>query len=370
MPDPSPHSPVPPAGIGRLPPFAQWAFLFALTTGIVAALFTVHLPAAPLLGALAAAIACAVWGGRIAVPDPIAGLAQGMVGCMIARMLPPLAETGPVIAHWPMFAVGVLGVVAAASFLGWLMARREVLAGSTALWGLSPGAASAMVLMAESYGADARLVAIMQYFRVVMVTTLASVVAWLVGVGGHPVDSDAVSWFPSLDWMPFAATLGLIAFGPLAARVFRIRGGAMLVPLATGALLAQAGWLTITLPPWLLAVGYAWIGWRIGLRFDRPLLIHAARSLPGIVAGILLLIALCGGVAGLLVVIGGVDPLTAYLATSPGGADIVAILTASSAVDGEFVMSMQMARFVTILLIGPAVARFLSPAARRQGPVG
>ena len=42
------------------------------------------------------------------------------------------------------------------------------------------------------------------------------------------------------------------------------------------------------------------------------------------------LIAICGGSAWGLVHFAGIDPLTAYLATSPGGADSVAILSASA----------------------------------------
>jgi uncharacterized membrane protein AbrB (regulator of aidB expression) len=49
--------------------------------------------------------------------------------------------------------------------------------------------------------------------------------------------------------------------------------------------------------------------------------------------------------------------LTAYLATSPGGADSVAIIAASSNVDLPFVMAMQTARFMLVMLVGPALAR-------------
>jgi uncharacterized membrane protein AbrB (regulator of aidB expression) len=40
-----------------------------------------------------------------------------------------------------------------------------------------------------------------------------------------------------------------------------------------------------------------------------------------------------------------------------GGADSVAIIAASSHVDMPFVMAMQMARFILVLLVGPALAR-------------
>ena len=67
----------------------------------------------------------------------------------------------------------------------------------------------------------------------------------------------------------------------------------------------------------------------------------------------------------LLHVFAGIDPLTAYLATSPGGADSVAIIAASSHVDVPFVMALQTGRFLVVLLIGPRLARFV---ARRVGP--
>ena len=60
----------------------------------------------------------------------------------------------------------------------------------------------------------------------------------------------------------------------------------------------------------------------------------------------------------------GIDPLTAYLATSPGGANSVAIIAASSDVDVPFVMAMQIGRFLVILMIGPTLARFI---ARQSG---
>ena len=70
--------------------------------------------------------------------------------------------------------------------LGWAIARFKVLPGTTAVWGTAPGAASAMMVMSGAFGADARLVAFMQYLRVVIVAGLASVVARLwVGVSAR-----------------------------------------------------------------------------------------------------------------------------------------------------------------------------------------
>ena len=83
----------------------------------------------------------------------------------------------------------VIAVIAASSTLGWLLTRWRVLPGTAAVWGSSPGAASAMMLMAAAYGADIRLVAFMQYLRVLLVALVATIVArlWTVSAAG-PAD--------------------------------------------------------------------------------------------------------------------------------------------------------------------------------------
>lgn len=114
------------------------------------------------------------------------------------------------------------------------------------------------------------------------------------------------------------------------------------------------------LPPWLLALTYAAIGWSIGLRFTPATLGHALRVFPRVFASIVALISVCGLAAWGLVQFAGIDPLTAYLATSPGGMDSIAIIAASTPVDMAFVMTMHMARFLLVLLLGPMLTRWLS----------
>jgi uncharacterized protein len=73
-----------------------------------------------------------------------------------------------------------------------------------------------------------------------------------------------------------------------------------------------------------------------------------------------LLLSFSAGVAYVLTRTLGIDALTAYLATSPGGMDSVAIIAASSNVDLSFVMALQTIRFLIIIVAGPPVARFLA----------
>jgi membrane AbrB-like protein len=322
----------------------------------------VRLPAALMLGPMIGAILLAMAGTSLRVPQPFVLVAQAVIGCMIAHTIPPTI-VGAVLRGWPLFVAVVVVVIAASGVLGWLLTRWRVLPGTTAVWGSSPGAATAMMLMAAAYGADIRLVAFMQYVRVLLVALLATIVArlWTTGTAASAVPP---TWFPAIQWVPAVETLALVALGTLSARLRRVPAAPLLVPLGLGMALQDAGLISIQLPPWLLVASYAVVGWSTGLGFNRAILVHAARALPQILASILALIAVCGGLAALLVVVAGVDPLTAYLATSPGGADSAAIIALASHVDVAFVMAMQTTRLVLVLLIGPSLAGFI---ARRAG---
>jgi membrane AbrB-like protein len=343
--------------LAGLRPAAQWGLLIAVSA-LLAALFALsRLPAALLLGPMVGGILIAVNGGHIRVPRlPYIG-SQAIIGCLIAR-----AITGEIVlaflARWPLFLAITLAVIGASGLLGFILSRRGVLPGTTAIWGSSPGAANAMMLMAEAYGADFRLVALMQYVRVAFVALTASLVArvFLHGMPATPM----TPWFGPVALVPFVETLALAGIGAGLGRILRIPAGSMLLPMVASAVLHVTGLLTIELPQWLLAFCYALLGWNIGLGFTRKILGHASRALPQIALSTMILIAFCGGLAFILTRVLGIDPLTAYLATSPGGMDSVAIIAASSHVDLSFVMALQLVRFLIVLGIGPRLARFVA----------
>ncbi|MDO9712710.1 AbrB family transcriptional regulator [Paracraurococcus lichenis] len=349
----------------------RWVLLLVLSVLLVLVLEALHLSAALLLGPMLAAVLLATADGAVRVPSPAFTASQGVIGCMIARSLttPTLAA---MLGAWPELLVSVPAVVAASMALGWLLARRRVLPGSTAIWGSFPGAASVMVLMADAHGADARLVAFMQYLRVVMVAAVASGVAH---IAANPTAAAAdqpwlAATFPAVAWGPLLATLALALGSSLLAQRSRLPAGPLLVPMVLGILLQDLGPLRIELPPWLLAACYAVVGWSVGLRFTRPILLHAARALPRVFGAILALLLACGCLAAGLVLAAGVDPLTAYLATSPGGVDSIAVIAASNPVDLPFVMAVQTARFLAVLLAGPHLARLVAEQTGKAAPPG
>jgi uncharacterized protein len=327
---------------------------------MLAALLTwVRLPAALLLGPMFAGILIENGGAGIRLPRLPTSVAQGIIGCMIARVITP-DFLHDFLKQWPLFlGIGVL-VIVASCFLGWIISKLRILPETTAIWGLLPGAASAMMIMADAYGADSRLVAFMQYLRVIIVAVLASVIARFWVHTSLVAASPPVAWFPPIHWLPFAETLAIILGGAALGHLSRISAGVLMMPLFIGTVLQTTGLVELELPRWLLAASYLLIGWNVGLRFTREILLYAARALPRIVLSILSIIAFCGGLAFALVKLLGTDPLSAYLATSPGGADSVAIIAASAKVDVGFVMALQICRVLLVLFIGPVVSRFVA----------
>jgi uncharacterized protein len=344
----------------------QWLAVLACSAALGALLAWLHVPAALLLGPMLAGIAIAAAGGTARVPDSAFLVAQGIIGCMIAKTV-PLSIVGELLSRWPVFVFGVLAVIAVSATLGWLLTRMEILPGTAVLWGSSPGAATAMIVMAEAHGADPRLVAFMQYLRVAVVAAGASIVARLWGLNPAHATTHVI-WFPDITWRPFVATLALATLGPLLAHKLNIRSGAFLIPVVVGLLLTHLGWLVIELPPALLVLSYATLGLSIGLRFTRPLLLHATKAFPRVLACTVALIVLCGVLAGVLVIVAKVDPLTAYLATSPGGVESVVIIAAASKVDVPFVMAMQTTRLLAVIFLAPVVIRHIAAPPRSRYP--
>lgn len=339
------------------PPWG-WLALLPFSIALAWGFTALHLPAAVLLGCMVAGIVFASNGVSLRVWPVLFALGQGLLGCLMASTMKP-AALAKVADGWPIFLVATSAVILASAVLGWILLRSKIFPGTTAVWGLAPGAASAMVLMAESYGADVRLVAFMQYMRVAVVTAAAALVARLWATHDAAL-ANPPAWLAVNDSAAVGWTLLLAFSGALLARRLRIPAGPMVLPLLIGTTLQAMGLLVIELPPVVLALAYAMIGWSIGLRFTRAILLHALRTLPQVLGSILALMAVGVLLAAMLFWLAGIDPLTAYLATSPGGADSVAVIAATSAVDAGFVMAMQLARFLMVLVFGPQVSKFVA----------
>ncbi|HGW3731575.1 TPA: AbrB family transcriptional regulator [Citrobacter freundii] len=314
-------------------PVLQWSLLFVLSLLLSLLFLFIHLPGPLLLGSMIVGIIFSLRGISLHPPRCTFLGAQAILGCMIAQNLTGSIFT-TLAAHWPMVIVILLATLISSAIIGWLLVRYSNLPGNTGAWGSSPGGAAAMVT------------------RLVMGDQAQAV-------------SEQIIWFPPLSGNLFS-TLMLAAVAGTAGRLLRIPSGVMLLPMLVGALLNASGVMVIELPEWLLAIAYMAIGWQIGLGFDKQIFLMALRPLPQILLSIFSLMAICAAMAWGLAHYMQIDFLTAYLATSPGGVDSVAVIAAGSHADMALIMAMQTLRLFSILLTGPAVARFISVHAPKR----
>ena len=341
----------------------RWAGLILVSAVLSALGSAAGLPAALLLGPMVAGILFGVKGVRLAVPPGIYVGAQAVIGAMVAASITP-EITRTFGDRWVLFTVVVMSTLLAGAMVGWAISRSGLIAGSTAVYGASPGAAAAMLIQAQADGADARIVAFMLYVRVLLVVFAAALVARLWAGASGPVHAPE-PWLSPVKWGNVLVVLLLAAAAQQAGRLLRMPSWALLGPMLALAALHAAGVLPIELPRWLFAAAYAVLGWNIGLTFRREALLHAWRVLPTILGSAFTLMVFCGFLAWCLTRLASVDPLTAYLATTPGGLDSVAVIAASTPqVDVEFVLALQSLRLVLAIAFAPLIARLVVRSSR------
>lgn len=344
-------------GRARSPLVGALVVLVATVT-LTLAFSLLRVPSAVLFGSLLGGMTHALTSPtQLKVPPLAFRLGQAIVGTTIGTLISveALRRIGDEIV--PILLVTV-GTIAVSLLAGWTLALRRDVSLVTGAFSLIAGGASGVVAMARDLGADERVVTVVQYLRVLLVlVTLPLVMA----VVFHPdTGVDALS-APDA---PLSANLGYVAIavlgGLLVARFVPISTATLLAPLVIAAVVASAGWLgDVSVPAPVQWVGYALIGVQVGLRFTRRSLASITRMLPAVLALIAALLVLCALMGAALAWLTPVDPLTAYLATTPGGLFAVLAIAADSGSDVTYVMALQLFRLLVILLLMPLLARWL-----------
>jgi len=344
----------------------SWLGLAAGSAALALVFLHVGVPASLLLGPMLVAIAFACSGSRLGVGRVPFIAAQGIVGALVGRSI-SAAIVADVAANWLVMIGFVGGTIIAAAVVGWLLARFTSLGAETAAWGSSPGGASAMVAAAADFGADTRIVAFMQYLRVMLVVLSASSVSRLL-LGATPHAAAVAIGDATLPPLgSLTGSLALIAACCLIATRLHIPAGPILLTMLAGAVVSATNLFPVVLPWWLIAAAYTAIGWFVGLRFTRAVVRYVLRSLPVLAGSTFLLILLCAAVGEALRGTIHADALTAYLATSPGGLDSIAIIALSSGANVSLILAIQTLRVFFVILTGPAIAKFISRSAVRTG---
>jgi membrane AbrB-like protein len=338
-----------------------WAAIVLAAVAAALTMQAVAMPAAWMIGPLVVGIAFACAGVQKRIRRSLFVASQAVIGCVFAQAFTPLVLRS-LAGHFPVMIAIVCLTVAVSFFCGWLLSRISTLAPLTAAFGSTPGNAAAMVAMCADYGADPRIVAFMQYIRVIFVVMTASLVARFVfhdTATGNPLLAHAMT--ASLGSLEsYAETIAIAVGGVVVARKIRAPSPNIIGPMTLGATLTAFGAVHILTPIWVLDAAYLCIGLSIGLLFTVGALKYAFGILPQIVATTVTLILACALLAAALAKFAHLDMFTAYLATSPGGLDSVAIIALTGGGDVPIVLSLQVVRLFVVALAGPPLARFIA----------
>lgn len=324
------------------------AGLFALGLGLV------KFPAAPLLGALVAGIVFGAFGSALRIPRPVYLLAQGAAGVFIASAMSPDIFSD-VLQGWPMLLVMTLLTLCAAFAIGWTLQRITGIEAEIAVYGSLPGMSGAMVVIATERGADARIVALMQYVRLAGVIVSVALLANL--LPASPLPSLRVPGETTV--LSQIVAIAIAASALVAARLRALPAAGMLIPMLVAAAIEASGWMHLALPVPVITATFGVIGLEVGLKFTRRVLGHVVRLIPAVLVSTALLIVTSAGFALLLCALTDLDLKTAFLATAPGSIETVALVAFATKANVAAVLAFQTVRMFTVVLFGPFIVSHL-----------
>ncbi|QPM91174.1 AbrB family transcriptional regulator [Pseudooceanicola algae] len=327
----------------------QWAAMLSLASALALVLTLVHFPAAPLLGAMIAGIGFGASGSPLRIPRPIYVLAQGCAGVFIATAMSP-AILVDMIQDWPLLLLMTALTLTAAFAIGWAVNRRTGIDRDVAIYGSLPGMSGAMVIIATERGADARVVALMQYVRLAGVIVSIAVLASLL-----PSQPGEVAVLREVTPLSSVVALGIAAMSLLTGRLRFLPGAGMLVPMILGAVIEAGGFMHLSMPAPVLVLTFGIIGLEVGLKFTRDVLGKVMRLMPVVLVSTMVLILISALLGWALSMLTDLDLKTALLATAPGSIETVALVAISTNANVAAVLAFQTVRMFAVVLFGPMI---------------
>jgi membrane AbrB-like protein len=338
-----------------------WLGLGAATAALGTAMVAVGLPSSYLFAALLLGLAVALArADMLEMPPSVYAAAQAVTGITLGTYLESesLRSIGDAWLAVTLVSAATLVVSIAA---GMILARITNLDAPTAALGMIAGGASGIVTMARDLDGDDRLVAFMQYARVLIVVLLTPIMIPLafpshevakVVTASQPLLGHAGSW---------VLVVAVAAAGALGAKLLRIPAGLLLGPMILAGALTLTGALgsDLSVPPLLRETAFAVIGLQVGLRFTAATVRQVGSLVVPVLACIVLLLVACGGLAVALAATTSVSLLDAYLATTPGGLYAVLAVAFGAGANTTFIVAVQGLRVLVMVLLAPVAVRLL-----------
>jgi uncharacterized protein len=222
------------------------------------------------------------------------------------------------------------------------------------------GGASGIVGISDDLGGDDRLVAFMQYLRVLVVVLVTPALVGVIFPGAHAASA------PSNGPLLGTATGWLLTAGiALAGQLIPLPARALMGPMLIAGALTLTGITDFTPPTLLREAAFIVIGLYIGLRFTTQTVRDVGRLLLPVAASIVALLVACFALAIVLNATTSVSLEDAYLATTPGGLYAVLAIAFGAGANTTFIVAVQSLRVLVMVVLAPVAVR----RALRRGDV-
>jgi membrane AbrB-like protein len=345
-----------------------WILIAAAVAVVALALNAVGLPSATLFAALLVGVLVSVRKPKegakpVKLPGIANRVAQACVGVLIGALVQPSAVRS-LASDWLVVLASVLATLVLSLIGGLLLGLHRDLDPVTGSFALIAGGASGLTAISKDLGADQRVVAVVQYLRVLVIVIAMPAVAAALPAGS--ADTGRVNTANTPLWGDLLFTTGCMLVGVYLSRFPKIPAGALLGPMLLAAVLAGTGLSHgATVPGAVAQVAYAVIGLQIGLSFTRESLRSVSRILPLALTLVVAMIAATAAVGIPLLRLAGASWLDGYLATTPGGLYAVLATATTTGADTTLILTVQVLRLLVMLLLAPLIAQLLG---RRRQP--
>ena len=335
-------------------------YALAVAAGFLARFL--HIPLPMLLGPLLVIAALAILdirplGHSVAVLPGLRTIFVPVIGVAIGAAFRP--EMLDQAANWLPSLLAMALFTPLVHWAGYRTVRAMGLDRTTSVYGTMPGGWLEALQMGEDAGADARMIAILQFLRLILTIILVPVAfTW---ISGQAVGSASGAAMPGSDLGLTLTDAALLTaagiLGYVVGRALRFPAPQMTGPILVSGLVHLTG-LTQTVPPgWLIAVTQVVIGTALGTRFAGMPKGQLRRGFRLALAQQAVMMA-AAGLATVLVMRLVDEPASAvFLAFAPGGLVEMSLVALSLNLSIVYVSAHHVLRIVLAVVVARAVTR-------------
>ena len=323
-----------------------------------AVFYLAELPGGLISGAMIAVAVFGVSGRPVGLPQPMAHVILMTLGLSLGSMVSP--EMVKNLSAYPA-TIALLAVATFCSTFGssLYLQRFHGWDRTSALLAGSPGALSQIIMLATERNADVPGIAVVQIFRVMILTALVPLLLAATGIAGHGP-------LPSRGEPATAMALAQLALAAVVVSLFmrwiRFPASWMFGAMLASSVLHGSGLVHGALPQWAYIAALTGIGTLIGSRFGkispRTILSHLAAGLGSFGVAI----AISSVFVAVIALTTDVKLSDIVVAFAPGAMDAMLALALTLHIDPVFVGAHHLSRFVYVSIVTPGIVHLFGKA--------